>query len=102
MSDERTVLLVTDDLFFRAKLASVVERYGGRTVRKGAASLAVVEVTGPATVARVRGLVAQGTRVLAFGSHVNATVLREARAAGADAVPNSRVEAALADLLASD
>lgn len=99
MSHEHAVLLVADGLFFRSKLASVVERHGGRPVRTGPASLAVVEVSGTERINLVRGLVADGARVLAFGSHVDAAVLRDARAAGADAVPNSRVEAALTDLL---
>jgi hypothetical protein len=37
--------------------------------------------------------------VLAFGSHVNAGLLRRARELGAEAVPNSQVEVRLAELL---
>jgi hypothetical protein len=93
------VLLLTDDLFFRAKLGTVVERCGSRPVTTGSAPIAVVELTGADAVSQVRRLLADGIRVVAFGSHVDAAVLREAREAGAEAVPNSRVEAALAALL---
>jgi hypothetical protein len=92
---ERTVLLVTQDLFFRAKLDAVVRAAGHEPVRRGGAPLAVVELVGDATVERVRELVAAGCAVLAFGSHVHADLLRAAREAGAEAVPNSQVESAL-------
>ena len=50
---------------------------------------------------RVRGLVARGIPVLAYGSHVRADLLRAARDAGATAVPNSEVERRLVQLLTS-
>jgi hypothetical protein len=94
------VLLVTRDLFFRAKLDAVVRAAGHEPVLRGSASLAVVELVGDAAVQRIRELVVGGCAVLAFGSHVHADLLRAASAAGADAVPNSQVEAALRRRLA--
>lgn len=95
---ERAVLLVTRDLFFRAKLEALVELCGYAAVRSGPARHAVLEL-GPGALEQVRELVAAGTRVVAFGSHVGAEELREARQAGAEAVPNSRVEAAVRTML---
>jgi hypothetical protein len=94
-SAEPAVLLETRDLVFRAKLEGVVRSAGGRVTRAPPAALAVVELSGPAAVERVRELVAAGVPVLAFGPHVEADLLRAAREAGAEAVPNSRVEVAL-------
>jgi hypothetical protein len=97
---ERTVLLLTRDLFFRAKLEAVIRAAGYEPVPSGGASLAVVELAGDTTVERVRELVARGYPVLAFGAHVHAELLRAARDAGADAVPNAQVESALRRRLA--
>jgi hypothetical protein len=91
-SGERTALLVTADLFFRAKIEAVLVRGGYRVARSGPAELAVVELGTPEALGRVRDLVQAGVRVIAFGSHVRVDLLREARAAGAEAVPNSEIE----------
>ncbi len=101
LPSDRSVLLVTRDLFFRAKLEAVIELSGHVPVRSGPARYAVVELHEDA-LAQVRELVASGVRVVAFGSHVGAQVLREAREAGAEAVPNSQVEATLRTVLGSD
>jgi hypothetical protein len=95
------VLLVTRDLFFRAKLEALVELSGHAAVRSGPAPCAVVEL-GAVTLEQVRELVAAGTRVVAFGAHVGAQELRDAREAGAQAVPNSQVEAAVRSMLRSE
>lgn len=97
---DRAVLVLARDLFFRAKLEAVVRAMGFEPVARGAAALAVVELVGEASVARVRELVNAGQEVLAFGSHVHVALLRAAREAGADAVPNSQVEEALRQRLA--
>lgn len=94
-SPERSVLVLTTDLFFRAKLEGLVKQAGCYPVREGDAALAVVELGGPAALERVRELVAAGTTVVAFGSHVRAGDLRAARDVGAQAVPNSKVEDAV-------
>lgn len=91
-SPERSVLVLTTDLFFRAKVEGLVKQAGCYPVREGDAALAVVELGGPAALERVRELVATGTTVVAFGSHIRADDLRVARDAGAQAVPNSQVE----------
>lgn len=97
---DRSVLLVTRDLFFRAKLEALVELCGYTAVRSGPAGYAVLEL-GPGAQEQLRQLVSSGTRVVAFGSHVAAEELRAAREAGAEAVPNSRVEAAVRAMLAA-
>ncbi len=87
---------------FRAKLAAVVTAQGGELVNDSSAcDLAVVSAEAPDAVDRIRGWVAGGTRVLAYGAHVRADLLRAARDAGADAVPNSEVERRLLELLTS-
>ena len=60
-----------------------------------AADLIVVELDSDNWEDRIRGGVAQGVPVLAFGSHVDVERLRAARALGAEAVPNSQIEARL-------
>ena len=92
---DRTVLLLARDLFFRAKLEAVIRAAGCEPRPLGTAPLAVVELSGDDSVERIRELVRSGCAVLAFGSHVHAELLRAAREAGAQAVPNSQVEAAL-------
>ena len=97
---ERTVLVLTRDLFFRAKLEAVVRAAGCEPASRGAARMAVVELSGAAAIERIRELAREGCAVVAFGSHVHADLLRAAREAGADAVPNSQVEHALRRRLA--
>ncbi len=99
---DRTVLVLARDLFFRAKLEAVVRAAGLEPASRGSASLAVVELSGDDSIGRVRELVRSGCAVLAFGSHVHAELLRAARDAGAQAVPNSQVEAALRRRLAGE
>jgi hypothetical protein len=99
-SSETAVLVVTRDLFFRGKLEGLIKSAGARVAAGEPAALAVVELGSAAALERVRELAAAGMRVIAFGSHVDADVLRAAREAGAEAVPNSRVEAVLLAALA--
>ena len=90
------------DLFFRSKLRAVVQAAGAESAGDDAAcDLAVIELGTADAETRVRALVARGVPVLAFGSHVKAAELRAAREAGAEAVPNSAVEARLRALLGS-
>jgi hypothetical protein len=96
------VLLATRDLLFRAKLGAVAAGVGAEVVTGDATcDLVVVDVEAPGAVERIRGLALQGIAVLAFGPHVRAELLRAAREAGATAVPNSQVESALRQLLAT-
>ena len=89
----KRVLLATKDLMFRSKLGTAVTTEGGEVVKDPAAcDLVVLDVESPGAVDRIRGFVASGTPVLAYGSHVLADLLRAARDAGATAVPNSEVE----------
>src|SRR5947208_2405358 len=107
----------------RARLAPRGVRLGGRReldARRGAAlrpavlsvggkrgvgrvevacDLAVLEIEPAGSMDRIAALVARGTPVLAYGSHVRADLLRAARDAGAAAVPNSQVEERLRELL---
>jgi hypothetical protein len=97
----KRVLFLTRDLFFRSKLWAVAGAAGAELARDEAAcDLVVLELGGPDGEARIRGLVGRGIPVLAFGSHVDAQILRAAREAGATAVPNSRVEETLRGMLA--
>jgi hypothetical protein len=89
---ERRVLVLTRDLFFRARLQGVVRAGGGEPCDVLPADLAVVELSGAGALERVRELTGAGCEVLAFGPHTDAESLRAARAAGARAVPNSQVE----------
>jgi hypothetical protein len=100
-SAERVIVLETRDLMFRAKLDAVARAEGYRVGRTLPAALAVVELHGPEAIERVRGFVAAGVPVIAFGPHVEAALLRAAREAGAEAVPNSQVEAVLRRRLAA-
>src|SRR5436309_16035358 len=96
----RQVFLATRDLVFRSKLARVVDAAGAEVTRDEAAcELAVLEIESAGSTARVKTLVARGTSVLAYGSHVRPDLLRSARAAGATAVPNSQVDERLRELL---
>jgi hypothetical protein len=69
------------------------------TTDSGACDLAVIELDPASKLDELRALVERGTPVLAFASHVLADLLRQARALGAEAVPNSAVEARLRALL---
>jgi hypothetical protein len=101
-SSEGPVLVAARDLFFRGKLEGLVRAAGREVVREAPAAVAVVELGSAAAVERVRELVAGGARVIAFGSHVDPQALRQAREAGAEAVPNSQVEATLRGLLENE
>ena len=96
----KRVLIAARDLFFRSKLAGVVQAAGGEVTRdEGDCDVAVIELGGGDTESRIRAWVVRGIPVLAFGSHVRPADLRAARAAGAVAVPNSQVEEALRAML---
>src|SRR2546425_7059838 len=88
----KQVFLATRDLVFRSKLARVVVAAGAEVTRDEAAcELAVLEIEPAGSTDRITRLVARGTPVLAYGSHVRADLLRTAREAGATAGPNSQV-----------
>lgn len=91
-----TVFLGTRDLMFRGKLRALVSAAGAEMTREAAtADLLVVELDSERWEERIREGVGRGIPVLAFGSHVDAERLRAARALGAEAVPNSQIEARL-------
>jgi hypothetical protein len=97
----RLVLVETRDLVFRGKIEALIAAAGMAPLRSAeGASWAVVELSGEASIERVRALRARGLEVLAFGPHVQASWLRAAREAGAVAVPNSQLEAELRRWLA--
>ena len=96
----RRVHLLTRDLMFRGKLGGVVSAAGGDVARdSGECDLAVVELEARGWEDAIREVRSRGVPVLAFGSHVNAGLLRRARELGAEAVPNSQVERRLMELL---
>ena len=90
------MFLSTRDLMFKGKLRAIVSAAGGDVTRDAAAAdLIVVELESENWEDRIRDGVARGVPVIAFGSHVDAERLRAARALGAEAVPNSQIEARL-------
>ncbi len=96
----KRVYLAVRDLVFRAKFGAALAGAGAEATRDEAAcDLAVLDAEAPDALERIRGFVARGVPVLAYGPHVRAELLRAAREAGAVAVPNSRVEETLRDLL---
>ena len=95
----KRVLIECGDLFFRGKVQAIVIAAGAEIVREAPLDLAVLELGKPGVDERIRDLAQQGVPVLAFGSHVDAAVLRAARALGAHAVPNSQLETELRALL---
>ena len=98
----KRVYLASGNLLFRAALGAAVTAAGAEVATDATScDLAVVEIEPPGAVDRIRGFVAAGVRVLAYGPHVRPDLLREAREAGATAVPNSEVERQLRTLLAS-
>ncbi|HTR19775.1 MAG TPA: hypothetical protein VMH88_02885 [Gemmatimonadales bacterium] len=97
------VYLSTKDLYFKAKLREVAAQLGADLASEAAAGdVAVVELDDVHAPERIRELTHRGVRVLAFGQHERADLLREAREAGAEAVPNSLVENRLRALLRGD
>lgn len=99
---ERALRIVSRDLFFRAKLEEIARRAGWRVTPSGPAALAVVELASDSSLALIEELVSSGTAVLAFGPHVERERLRAARLEGAEAVPNSKVEERLRELLSEE
>jgi hypothetical protein len=95
----KRVCIESRDLFFRAKLEAVVRARGAELTRAEPCDVVVIELGKPGVEERIRDLVRRRIAVLAFGSHVDADVLRAARKDGARAVPNSEVETALRALL---
>ena len=95
----KRVVLECRDLFFRGKLQEIIRQAGAEPARDEPCDIAVIELGKPGVQDRIRDLVQRGIPVLAFGSHVNAAELREARELGARAVPNSEIETALRALL---
>ena len=90
----------TRDLIFRSKVRSVIASTGDHvTADPMACDLAVIELDPSTNVEPLRPFLARGTAVLAFASHVQAELLRQARELGAEAVPNSAVEMRLRALL---
>jgi hypothetical protein len=81
---------------FRGKLRAVVTAAGAEITRDAAqADLFVIELATTGWENEIRDGVRRGVPVLAFGPHVDVERLRAARALGAEAVPNSQVEARL-------
>jgi hypothetical protein len=96
----RQVFVDTKDLIFRSKVRSIIAAAGDHaTTDPGSCDLAVIELDLATGVEPLRTFVDRGTPVLAFASHVQAELLRQARELGAEAVPNSGVEMRLRALL---
>ena len=93
----RQIFIDTKDLMFRSKVRSIIASAGDHvTTDPAVCDLAVIELGDLETI---RPFTERGTPVLAFTSHVQAELLRQARELGAEAVPNSQVELRLRALL---
>jgi hypothetical protein len=99
-AEPRRIYVETRDLIFRSKVRGIIAAAGDHvTTDQTACDLAVIELDPPSKLDLLRALLQRGTAVLAFASHVQADLLRQARELGAEAVPNSAVEARLRALL---
>jgi hypothetical protein len=88
-----TVAAYVPDLMDRSKLGSVVDVFvaSAAALADVEADVAVLDLGRPGSVEAIPAIVARGVRVVGFGSHVDATLLDAARAAGCTAVyPRSR------------
>lgn len=95
------VAIAVTDLMFESRIADAARRMGlaPRAVASHGdlrealedATLVVVDLQGTGLDAMevVRAAVARGARVIAFGQHTQVDLLREARDAGAEALPRS-------------
>src|SRR2546425_10579948 len=88
----KRVYLAARDLVFRAKLGAALAGAGAEPTRDEAAcDLAVLDAEAPDALARLRGFVARGVPVLAYGPPRRAAPLRAAPEGGAVAVANRPV-----------
>ena len=97
------------DLFFAAKAKAMCDATGATMISlrgsgpfpETANAPVFVDLAGRDAAAAVAALKAAGAvPLIAFGSHIHAARLEEARAAGAEeAIPNSRFESRLRELL---
>jgi CheY-like chemotaxis protein len=110
-----TALLVSQDLFFYSKITSTANELGFRVIVEGnvtevvsklattACRCLILDLSTPGLrVADVTGALPQANRptVIAFGSHVLAARLQEAREAGCDEVmARSKFSATLPEIL---
>jgi hypothetical protein len=98
--EPRRIYVETRDLIFRSKVRAIITAAGDHvTTDSAACDLAVIELDPASKLEVLRALIDRGTPVLAFASHVLADLLRQARELGAEAVPNSGLEARLRTLL---
>ena len=108
-------LLVTRDLFFASKISGTAAELGFRIAVEGNVSQAALKAADPACRSLILDLTTPGLKVshvlaalpaasrphvIAFGPHVQAALLNEAREAGCDEVfPRSKFTATLVDIL---
>ena len=108
-------MLVTRDLFFASKITGTAAELGFRVAVEGNAAQAALKATDPVCRCLILDLTTPGLKVpdvlaalpaanrplvIAFGPHVQAALLNEAREAGCDEVlPRSKFTATLVDIL---
>ncbi len=108
-------LLVTRDLFFASKISGTAAELGFRVAVEGNAAQAALNAADPACRCLLLDLTTPGLNVsdvlaalpaagrphvIAFGPHVQAALLNDARKAGCDEVlPRSKFTATLVDIL---
>jgi CheY-like chemotaxis protein len=112
---DSAALMISQDLFFSSKVTSTANELGFRVVVEGNVAQAALKVAATKCRCLILDLATPGLivadvlralpeanrpRVIAFGAHVQAARLQEARDAGCDEVmPRSKFSATLPDLL---
>ena len=92
------VAVFAPDLMDRSKIAAAVP--GARFVAAPApAGVVVLDLSRPGAAAAIAGLVAAGSRVVAFGSHVDRELLAGAAADGAEVYARSEFFADVAGIV---
>jgi hypothetical protein len=89
---ERGILVVSANLLDRSRIESAIKSSGLNVASSGDASVtrALVDLSAPGAIDRIKELAAHGVDVIAYGSHVDTATLEAATAAGAtETLPRS-------------
>lgn len=108
-AEPASVVALVPDLMDRSRVAGAVAgvRFCTRpedlsaAAGTGPGALVLVDLAHPGALAAAADLVERGVRVVGFAAHVDSALLDEARAAGVEAHPRSRLFRALTAVLAS-
>jgi hypothetical protein len=89
---ERGILVVSANLLDRSRIESAIKGSGLSVASSGAASVAraLVDLSAPGAIDRIKELAAHGVDVISYGPHVDTAALEAATAAGAtESLPRS-------------